>query len=369
MKKREIGSNFYLSTAELSALAVITANKLTPSAKIADERFLSSGRQAIRFCLRDLQQDPEREEGRKVAILPELTCASVIQPFQQENYELYFYPLQQNLKVSFAEINRLSEQYRATVVLFHPYFGFDTMVQDEVLRSDVKYIYDATHSFYSCIDYPQVDYQIASIRKWGAFLDGGYCSKLKSGFYPQDIRSQDTEMLAVQEEAYRLKAEYISAGQGDKARFLELYRQASDMLKTREEIHEMSVLAQNYYFSFDETAMKEQRRSNYEELLSFPGWADIGEVVFPDLSATQVPLYFPFFVRDEQRDLLQSFLIKEDIYAPVIWPLPSFLNTLGVSAASQWIYDHMLVLPIDQRYRATDMIRIKAALSNFLNQR
>lgn len=368
MKKREIGSSFYLSSAELSAPALVSAEKPTPPAESADERFLSSGRQAIRFCLRDLQQDPGRQKERRVALLPEFTCASVIQPFLQENYELCFYPVQRNLQVSWAGINRLSEQYRASVVLFHPYFGFDTMCRDEALRPGIKYIYDATQSFYSAIGYSQADYEIASIRKWGPFLDGACCRKLKGRFFPQEILPQDTEMLTVQEQAFRLKAEYISTGQGNKAGFLELFGRASDLLKRREQIHAMSDLAQNYYFSFDDTALKEQRRSNYEELLSFPQWSEIGQVVFPGLSATQVPLYFPFFVSKGRRKLLQSFLIREDIYAPVIWPLPDFLKKAGVSTDSQWLYEHMLVLPVDQRYRTADMLRIKAVLSNYLKQ-
>lgn len=366
MEKREIGSNFYLSSDELTGLAAFLVERLVTAADAADVRYLSSGRQGIRFCLKDLQQDPKWQHKPKIALLPEYTCTSVIQPFLQENYQLHFYPLQRNLEVSFNQINRLSEKQQASVVLFHPYFGFDTMRTDEKRRSGVKYIYDATQSFYSGIDYGQADYVVASIRKWGAFPDGAYCAKTKGKFFPQEILPEDKEMLTVLREAYQLKSAYIASGQGNKVKFLELYRQASALLASRDEIHEMSELAQKYYFSFDAETMKKQRRDNYQDLLSFPRWPEIGDPIFPSLSQTDVPLYFPFFVRDGRRNQLQSFLIKEDIYAPVVWPLPDYHKFTGISDETSWIYRHILVLPIDQRYSKQNMNRIKKVLWRFV---
>ena len=366
MEKREIGSNFHFSSDELTGLAAFPVEKLVSAEHATDVRYLSSGRQGIRFCLRDLQQDPKWQHKPKIALLPEYTCTSVIQPFLQENYQLHFYPLQRNLEVSFNQINRLSEKQQASVVLFHPYFGFDTMRTDEKRRSGVKYIYDATQSFYSGIDYGQADYVVASIRKWGAFPDGAYCAKTKGKFFPQEILPEDKEMLTVLREAYQLKSAYIASGQGNKVKFLELYRQASALLASRDEIHEMSELAQKYYFSFDAETMKKQRRDNYQDLLSFPRWPEIGDPIFPSLSQTDVPLYFPFFVRDGRRNQLQSFLIKEDIYAPVVWPLPDYHKFTGISDETSWIYRHILVLPIDQRYSKQNMNRIKKVLWRFV---
>ncbi|NLC40720.1 MAG: hypothetical protein GX763_07370 [Clostridiaceae bacterium] len=363
---REIGSKFYLSSAEMESLSNYPAGKSSPNTAAGDMRYLSSGRQAIRFCLIDLQQDPTVNQEHRVALLPEFTCNSVIHAFLLEDYRIHFYPSQKNLQTPCSEINRLSESYNAGVVLLHPYFGFDTLVMDESLRSDVKYIFDDTQSFCSKIDYPRIDYVMASIRKWGPFPDGAVCTKTKGKFFPQEILPQNKRMLELMQEAYRLKADYIESGLGSKDEFNLLYKEAYYLLENEMQVHEMSDLSQKFYFSYDFDLMKKQRRNNYLDLLSFPCWQEIGEAIFPDLPEGRTPLYFPFYVQEGKRDELQSYLIKENIYAPVIWPVPDLHNQKQLSEQTGWIYEQILVLPIDQRYTEEDMTRIKRTLEAYI---
>lgn len=363
---REIGSKFYLSSAEMESLSDYDAKKTIPQPASGDTRYLSSGRQAIRFCLLDLQQDPDMDQEHRVALLPEFTCNSVIHAFLLENYRIHFYPIQMNLQTPCSEINRLSESYNASVVLLHPYFGFDTLPMDESFRSGVKYIFDDTQSFCSKIYYPQIDYLMASIRKWGPFLDGAVCTKVNGKFFPQKILPQNTKMLDLMQKAYRLKAEYIELGQGNKAEFNQIYKEAYFLLESEMQVHEMSDPAQKYFASYDFDLMKQVRRDNYLDLLSFPAWQDIGEIIFPNLSENNTPLYFPFYVKEGKRDDLQSYLINESIYAPVIWPLPDFHNPDKLSRETRRIYEQILVLPVDQRYTKEDMSRIKQTLESYI---
>ncbi|NLV98712.1 MAG: hypothetical protein GX034_02840 [Clostridiaceae bacterium] len=364
---REIGSKFYLSSAEMESLSDYHVKSPGLKRDIGDIHYLSSGRQAIRFCLIDMQQDPDIDQEHRVALLPEFTCNSVIHAFLLENYQIHFYPLKKNLQTSCSEINLLSQAHKASVVMLHPYFGFETLQMDEALRSDVKYIFDDTQSFCSKIEYPQVDYLMASIRKWGPFPDGAICLKLKGKFFPQEILPQDKKMLDLMQKAYQLKAEYIDLGQGSKDEFSQLYKQAYFLLESEMQVHEMSDLAQKLYFSYDFDSMKQQRRENYLNLLSFPAWPKIGQVIFPDLPENNTPLYFPFYVQAGKRDELQSYLIREKIYAPVIWPVPALHNLHTLSRQTRYIYEQILVLPIDQRYKAEDMSRIKEALEGYIS--
>ncbi len=67
-----------------------------------------------------------------------------------------------------------------------------------------------------------------------------------------------------------------------------------------------------------------------------------------------VPLYYPLF--SEDRNSLQAMLRDEQIYAPIIWPFPDRMPSICKEA--QTLYEHMICLPLDQRYDEDDMMRI-----------
>ena len=361
MIKREIGSDFYLSKAERERQRMEGTGPPYLELSLADRRYLSSGRQAIRYCLRDLEGVPKR------ALLPEYTCASVIQPFLEEGYHLDFYSLGQDLKMTSSQLISQAKSQGAGVLLFHPYFGFDTLDIDQAFPEDLVVIHDASQSFASGLYYPGVDYRMVSIRKWGPFSDGGFCGKWGGEFKDQAQLTGDLEVNRLVREAYELKAAYIERGRGDKASYLALYRQALNRLSSRDSLFAMDPQAQALYFNYDWQALAQKRRDNYQSLLAYPRWSDLGQLIFPSLDKeSQVPLYFPFYVSGGRRDQLQAFLIGRDIYAPVIWPCPTFLAERGISPQVARIYQQVLVLPIDQRYGREDMERIRQALDDFL---
>lgn len=355
---REIGSDFYrLSDApKMAPPSSLPLSRL--EAQISDGRYLSTGRQAIRFCLQDM------DLTHKHALLPDYTCQSVIQPFLEEGFQLSFFPLKRDLTLSLGELGQLCRDRQVDLVLFHAYFGFDTIKGEGALPPGVRSIYDDTQSIFSPFAKPQADYRIASIRKWGSFPDGAFCGKREGAFKEDRVLEEDAELLALMEEAQAQKALYIEEGQGDKARFRESFLQASALLASRQDFYRMGDDSFRLFHAFDYEAMKESRRANYQALLSYPGWQALGQPLFPKLE-DQVPLYFPFYVRGGDRDRLQAFLAKRDIYAPVIWPLAPYLEAQGIQETSRWIYQHILALPIDQRYDRDDMGRILGVLDDY----
>ena len=63
------------------------------------------------------------------------------------------------------------------------------------------------------------------------------------------------------------------------------------------------------------------------------------------------PFSLPILV--ENRDEVQKLLAKKGVYAPVLWPIDE--RARFVCKNSAYISDHMLSLPIDQRYDWDDM--------------
>lgn len=79
----------------------------------------------------------------------------------------------------------------------------------------------------------------------------------------------------------------------------------------------------------------------------------------------QSPLYFPVYVKD--RNELQRFLGERGIYAPVLWPIGE-QNKNEMQGDEDYIFEHMLALPIDQRYGEKEMERVVQTLNLFENQ-
>ena len=120
----EIGSNFWLNPNEL------IINKPIGS----PERFgcigndyvwLSTGRSAIRFVIEAIEYS--KPSIKKVAVLPSFTCDTVFEPFLKKGYEVYYYPVEKNLKTTSDAIQQAVKEHDASIVLFHRYFGFNTL--------------------------------------------------------------------------------------------------------------------------------------------------------------------------------------------------------------------------------------------------
>lgn len=359
MVHREIGSDFYLPGSRIDDFFLSVPALPKIERLVQDKRYLSSGRQAIRFCLRDMDLEEKR------ALLPEFTCHSVIQPFLEEGFSLSFYPVDGDFQVPVSHLNRLAKDAGATVLLFHPYFGFNTVLEDEAFDKGIFTIYDATQSFLSSFPGPPSDYIMASIRKWGPFPDGAFCGKVKGLFCDHSDFPQDLEFLKVMSEAQESKARYLEEGVGDKGRYRELYGQAHALLGSRQNFYRMGEPSLLLYRTLNFNALAERRKHNYLALLAYPSWHFLGQPLFPGLK-DQVPLYFPFLVGRDKRSSLQAFLAERDIYAPVIWPRPAYQKEELLNPISRKNYREILALPIDQRYGPEDMDRIQEALDAFV---
>ena len=109
--------------------------------------------------------------------------------------------------------------------------------------------------------------------------------------------------------------------------------------------------------------ISEKRRENYQAILDGLKQDLSGiRVIFKELDEQTVPSHFVLFA--EKRDELQAFLSERMIHSTVYWPVSPFVDLTGHDTA-QYIYDHILAVPCDQRYASADMARIAEALNQF----
>lgn len=349
----EIGSNFWINPDE-----VFDDKSLgTPvqfNCKGSDYVWLSTGRSAIQFVINTIEARSPRIN--KVAVLPSFTCDTVFEPFLKSGYEVYYYPVERDLRTLSDAILETVIKHDASIVLFHRYFGFDTLDGQvdrmcEVLRDLRKYtIEDCTQCLYSDISRADSDFMVGSIRKWTGTPDGGF-AVCREGVFNKKPDRPDKDLEEAKIKASYAKYRYLFEYKGDKGEMLAMYRSAEDILNNQEVIYNISEMSAKVQANLDVNELKSKRRANFE-LLS----QKLKQYVQPvfTLKDREVPLYFPVLVND--RGALQKHLVANAIYAPVVWPKDDKQTKQCEGAENA--YEHLLCIPIDQRYGADDMERI-----------
>lgn len=362
--QKEIGSNFWLSPEEANSAATCPET-MTPAIwgyNGNDFVWTSTGRSASAIVIRTIE---ERNPGiKKIVCLPPFTCHTVFEPFVKAGYKVVTFPMTRNLTGCGSDIVRCALENNAGIVLFHRYFGFDTISDLNAMVSTLRAkgivtIEDATQSLYSSFAPASTDYHVASIRKWCGVPDGAFAVCRDGSF---SIRPDEADRILgdAKTEASILKYDWIVNGRGEKDVFLRKYREAEDILSSQDSFHTIHPLSLAVQSNLNVESMKERRRENSKILLE--GIANIEGMkpVFNKLDPDVVPLYFPILCED--RSAVQSLLARNDVFAPVVWPKDS--KCPDIDADADYIYDHILCIPLDQRYEADDMQRIISILTS-----
>lgn len=357
----EIGSNFWLNPNQLFSEGPLGTPEQF-NCKGSDYVWLSTGRSAIRYIIKTIEE--RKPNIKKVAVLPSFTCDTVFEPFLKLGYEIYYYPIAKDLTTNSDAILEAVLKHDASIVLFHRYFGFNTLVGQvdgmcDILRGLGKFtIEDCTQCLYSGIPRANSDFTVGSIRKWTGTPDGGF-AVCHSGNFKNKPERTDCELEAAKIRASYAKYNYLFEHKGDKSEMLALYRKAEDILDQQNETYAISPMSATVQSNLNVDHLVNNRRNNFNilrETLNGPV-----QPLFSLQGNQAVPLYFPVLVDD--RAALQKHLVQNSIYAPVVWPKDEKQPIQCEGAENA--YKQLLCIPIDQRYDADDMGRIVEVVSSF----
>lgn len=301
----------------------------------ADTKWFLSGRSALKAIL-------SQAKIRKAA-LPSWCCDSMIKPFLEAGIEVSFYPVY----VENGLVQDLSD-VDADGILIMDYFGYTG--QANLSGYDGTVIRDVTHSLLSKT-YDDARYYFGSLRKWAGFWTGGY-----GWGFDFDTPTADSGYISQRREAMEEKSQYIGGKTEDKG-YLERFAQAEDFLETA------PIMAADdrdiaLAKALDTAFIKKRRRENAKRLLE--AFSNIA--VFPQIGEQDCPMFVPILVPDGQRDALRRYLIQNEIYCPVHWPVSEYHRLDERSGA---LYTQELSLVCDQRYTPQDMDRIINAIKEF----
>lgn len=356
----EIGSNFWLDPNLIFEKKDIGTPQQF-NCKGMDCAWLSTGRSAIESAIRAIEK--RCPDLKKVAVLPSFTCNTVFEPLLKCGYEVFYYPVERDLTTTSDAILETALHFDASIVLFHRYFGFDTLDRQvdrmcDILRGIGKYtIEDCTQCLYSDIPRADSDYTVGSIRKWTGTPDGSFIVSHKMRLNDKPV-SYDIELERAKVEASYAKYHFLFEHKGDKGEMLEMYSNAEAILDNQDRIYAISKMSSKVQANLDREELVRKRRENFDCLSK--NLKDYVEPVFA-LRKENVPLYFPILVND--RASLQKHLVQNAIYAPVVWP-KNEEQPLQCDGAEN-AYQHLLCIPIDQRYGLDDMGRIVEVINGF----
>ena len=312
----EIGSEFWDVPVDVSV------NKLFPQ----DTQYFLSGRSALQAIIEDIRKNMEFH----TVAMPDWCCDSMILPF-----------LKAGIKVVFYQALKPIENTNTDAILVMDYFGYTG--HSEVGNYNGIIIRDMTHSIMSKT-YDDADYYFGSFRKWAGFWTGGYGWGFKHSI---DFKTDDFGYSVLREKAMLEKSKYISMLSASKE-YLDVFEEAEELLE------KTGILPGNdrdicLAEKVDVGGVKRIRRRNAEILLS--EFTD--DAIFPEIKENDCPMFVP--IRAEKRNELRRFLIQNEIYCPVHWPVTEYHQ---MSKETQKMVNEELSLVCDQRYNEEGMRRI-----------
>ncbi|MEG2688012.1 MAG: hypothetical protein RSA24_02460, partial [Clostridia bacterium] len=127
-------------------------------------------------------------------------------------------------------------------------------------------------------------------------------------------------------------------------------------------VQAISAQAKEIIDNTDFNFIARQRAENYYNLWLMFTEFNIVKPVFDIKIGKSTPLFFPVYV--ENRERMQKFFGLNGIYCPIIWPKSDFVKE-EADCDANYIYQHILCFPIDQRYGKDDIVKIFKVLEAY----
>lgn len=352
----EMGSNFWYNPENIKGNTNITPEIY--GIKGSDFLWLYSGRSSICFALKTiLERNPELN---KKALLPPYTCHTVFNPFYEYGFEVESYEIDKNFITSKEVLLKRVDEVKPSVVLLQRYFGFETLTSpkelvEELHNRGIIVIEDCTQTLFSNLETLDVDFYVASVRKYFGTPDGGFVVCKEGSLNKSDILDINVERSNKYNEASKLKENYMNTFSGDKSIYYSMFGEAEEMLDVDKVFRKISQTSLMIQSQNDPEFIRKTRIRNYKLLYSELKACRGMRIILPEPSEDEAPLYFPIYVEND-RKALQAHLRNSSIYAPIVWPRPDTLPSYLGEVADDF-YNHVICLIIDQRYDEDDIRR------------
>ena len=302
--------------------------------------------------------------GNKVALVPAFTCHVCVEPFVEQGFKVYPYPVNRNLTINASGLLDYVSKYNPSVILVHSYFGLNTLSAateclEESKNKGILIIEDLTHGMWGKFEHLNVSYHIGSIRKWLEIPDGAFVKGLKKNL---SKLAEDTSLVDAKVKGMMEKQKHLTNNTADNE-YRKMQMEAESILDSRKETYKMSGLSAGLLNDLDVDAFKDVRRNNYNKLSQFLSQIPHINLVLGECKDEEVPFMVPVYVPEQRREL-QKYLVENKIFPTIIWGRPDAIKD-DLDEDANYIYDHILCFHCDQRYGLDDMERIASTINMY----
>jgi len=334
---REFGSEFHIGYARDDYFDDMTG--LRPY-----HAYTRSGREAIGLAAMTISGG--------LVLMPAYCCWSMVMPVEEAGCMVEYYRLNENLSVDIDYLLEMIDKKQPRAILLMDYFGFaptrDVISVVKAKHPDMVVIEDFTQSLFRMaeIENKDVDFYVASIRKSVGVPDGGVVLS-KRPLPIELLKTQITPFVSLHESAGKKKTRYLySADAEQKTAFRNEQSLAGEDIKKHFGLFRMSETAQSVIRHTIAENVGYARKCNYEHVYRKISSIAGMKCLFAPTANNQAP--FMMVVLVDHRAEVQAALAKKGVYAQVLWPLNE--KQRQCCEAARYMEEHMLALPIDQRY-------------------
>lgn len=345
----ELGSNYEFDSDNIRRVQYNVKEYLKDEKAV----YTDSGRSAIRLLLPQLKK-------RKI-LMPAYICKSVIDCFH-DDFVIEFYQLDDKLQINLEDLKLKLNQDVSVVYVMH-YFGMLqgkeqlTYIMEQKKEYGYVIIEDTTHCLLT-VKKTIGDFQVCSLRKWFPIPDGGvlYGNHLKDHYQLKEEKDDAGKVT----EAMILKNLYIKEGIDCNNAYRKIFMNAERKLDDQKEIYHLSTFSEVLLECINTKQICERRKNNWNYL--YGKLAGTGIVPMFHIEAEYfIPFAFPVLV--ENRDDFRAYLIKNQVYCAIHWEMETEQQK-GIKENIR-LSEHILSLPIDQRYTKEHMEYLVETIQNY----
>lgn len=300
--------------------------------------------------------------GIKSLYMPSYCCHSMLEPITYNKIDIKFYDIEFNNSKFTIDYDFNNN---CDAVFLINYFGYSIPEISEISLKEHNngkiVVFDSTHTIFNNNSI-YFDYIFGSFRKWGEFNLGFYASREKIPY--KSISKND--FMSLRNSAFKEKSEYINNKHHNKTLFLKKFITAEELLELDYYNGQPDPLSIELLNKIDINKISEKRRINAYFLIN--AFLELESSVINCiniLDMTDVPLFVPIFISNNKRDYLRSYLIKNNIYLPIHWPLTNLHKKFNLKST---IYQSELSIVCDHRYNLSNMKFIIDIVKQFLSK-
>lgn len=333
--------------------------------------YLRSGRESLLLAALTLKHYKENKTSDLKILFPAYCCWSMSAPFEKAGWKIVYYRLNDDLTVDIDFLKQLLEIETPDAVLTMNYFGIaftDDIVRvvrdyEKKTQDRIFIIEDFSHCTFSLkqIYNTEVDIYVSSIRKSIGVCDGAII--LSNIPLKRDlIQNSVSDFADIRYMAQVEKGHYKwNNDQKKKESFLKNIQDGESIINSFNEVRPISERALKMLKLLNGEEIAYARRENMFHLIQLLK-GKVRMVSYMEKCLNGAPFSLPILVED--RDKIQYKLAKTGVYAPVLWPICK--EAQHVCNVSRLMSEHMLSIPIDQRYDWYDMELIAERILNIL---